>query len=670
LLFEPHELETMRGQLSMFAPDKKPVQKRKQEAIPGRSPAPGGEPRPAMSPPSPTSPLEGLNPEQRAAATSKATDIAVIAGPGTGKTKTLVARLAYLLEELKASPAQITAVTFTRQAAAEMRERLHAALGEDAIHGLTIGTFHSICLGLLNPKPLIGEAQALEILRELLDARGSDALPLPTLRKISLAKNGKSFGEADLDESLYAAYCARLAAMGVRDLDDLLLQALGQDDHGKPMFTHLLVDEFQDVSRVQHKLIRHWRTFGQSLFVIGDPDQSIYGFRGANAACFADLKREVATLETISLEQNYRSAPGILKSALAVISHNSGEARHLQANRPEGAPVRLMNAQTPFDANPWIAKEIGRMVGGVDMLSASSGGMERHARRSFSDIAVLCRTRRQLEQIEACLARDDIPCVIFGREDYLSDKKVVGALSFFGSLLHPENPALLMDCLRIVWRVPKALSQRAVHAMAYAAQEDGLEVGLLKSHLEAFGPLSPWLDAIDAYYPLLYTEKPRLLLERFAEEYGNPPAMRRLMRASVFHETMEHFWQTLLLGQESDIYRAGKAVALPMSDGMENPRKDYALDAVKLMTLHGSKGLEFPVVFLVADGMAGQDLAVEALEEERRLFFVGMTRAKEELILTSSEESLCFLREVEGTVQAESLHKRKALPQMEQQRLF
>ena len=648
-LFDPQELETLRGQISMLPPEK--ASRPQAVSYSGISSAPQPQAEVAF-----TMAAGGLNEQQRLAATTWEPRVAVVAGPGTGKTKTLVARIAHLIEDRGVSPVDITAVSFTRQAAAEMRERLEERLGKKALAGLTAGTFHSICMGLIPPKALVGEGQAMDILRELLADKGSEAAPLSALRKISLVKNGQSCLDVGLEEALYQAYCARLKALNLRDLDDLLLEALAQPAAARRMFTHLLVDEFQDINGVQRQLVRHWHTHGQSLFVIGDPDQSIYGFRGANAQCFAELAKDIPGLQTISLQENYRSAPAILQSALAVISHNPGEPRALLPNRPKGAPVRLMKAQKLFDQHVWIAKEIGRMVGGVDMLSATASGKGRHAHAAFSDIAVLCRTRRQLEQIEACLLHDDIPCQIYGREDYLHNKKVLATLGFFGSLLHPGDAAALADCLRIQWRVPQPLRQRAADAMAAAAEKTGLNAARLRAELGSYEPLQPWLEAVDAFLPRIMVEKPRLLLQDWVDRYEKNAAMERLLQASVFHGSMEGLWQTLLLGQESDIRRTGG--------------KAYAQDAIRLMTLHGSKGLEFPIVFLVCDHMGTGEAALEEIQEERRLFFVGMTRAREELILTSAEEEACFLAELPAAVQVKAIPRRNAPVQAEQLRLF
>ena len=210
-------------------------------------------------------------------------------------------------------------------------------------------------------------------------------------------------------------------------MDDLLLDALEIDPRRYKRFTHILVDEFQDCNPLQRKLVQHWGRYSRSLFVIGDPDQSIYGFRGADAGCFQWLQQERPETESISLQENYRSAPDILQAAEAVISRNPGEGRHLHANAPETAPVRLVQLPSPEEEGNWVAREIKRLTGGLDMLEAQNMGMGEEPVRAFSEIAVLCRTHHQLEQLERALLRQDIPCLISGRGASCWNKPQCGA---------------------------------------------------------------------------------------------------------------------------------------------------------------------------------------------------------------------------------------------------
>ena len=647
-LLTPAEIEQFSGQLSLFgavASVAKPVKKHmlaKPSAAPQpEAPAPAGD---------------MLNPAQQAAVEAEEPAVAVVAGPGTGKTKTLVARIAHLIERRGVKPDEITAVTFTNQAAAEMRERLEQRLGgKRAVRGMTIGTFHAICLHLLGDVRLIAQSEAMTIAGDVLRDAGAKGSARGLLQAVSRVKNGASPAEAGLDESLYQDYCARLKALGALDFDDLLTEALRLDTAGRKQFRYLLVDEFQDVGNTQYDLVRAWSA-GGSLFVIGDPDQSIYGFRGASGRCFARLREDMPGLRTIRLVENYRSAPAVLEAALPVIAHNGGEARVLHANRPDGPQVRLVQAADDFAEAVFVAKEVARIAGGVDMLEAQALGRERTV-RPFSDIAVLARTHRQLELIEKCLRHDDIPCLITGREDFLDDDGVRGVLAFFRSLTDPRDAAAVGTALRLLWDCPMDLIQKAQAACAEMAVFDPEQLRELSTDC---GYLSAWLRRAEAWLPLVRREKPYRLIEQWESAYGASEALARLRGMAVFHKDFPSLWKTLALGEEDDLRRAAG--------------KGWESGAVRLMTLHGAKGLEFPAVILagVKQGVLPLESSARPadVEEERRLFYVGMTRAREELILTTTREPSCFVDELPDSVSREKDARRKAPPAAGQLSLF
>lgn len=594
-LFTEAERAALTGQLALFGVGGR-RKKQVRAALPVR-----GAVQSAPLPPQTQQGASGANAAQQQAITAPDAAIQVIAGPGTGKTHTLVQRIQHLIG-CGAAPASITAVTFTNQAAAEMRERLSALLGPETAGLLTIGTFHAICLSLLDPKPLLGEDEARALLGELIQ----DGNVRDVQRAISRVKSGVCCEAAGVSPVLVAAYQAALSERNARDLDDLLLDALSVDAG----FLHLLVDEFQDINAVQRKLVQKWSAAGLagggSLFVIGDADQSIYGFRGASARCFDELKQAVPPLVTIRLEQNYRSTPEVIAAAMSIIGHNGGESRRLTPMRPSGDRVRLVQAPDPQREGIWIAKEIARLTGGMDMLEAKDG--ERPL-RPFSDIAVLCRTRKQLLKIEECLRHDSIPCIVSGRDDAFADDSVRRAIRLFRSLL-----------------------------------------------ADAPCPEAPCADAA-LFRPLISAEPPRLLFERYAALHGQSDALERVMAMAVFHSSMADFLRMLTLGEEADLRRA---------DGQA-----YASGAVRLMTLHGSKGLEFPVVFLagLTEGQLPLTRADHSadVEEERRLLFVGITRARDTLILTSGGRPSPFLSELPASVRTE---RASELPESRQLKLF
>lgn len=635
-LLTPAEIEQIGGQLSLFGVSAKKIekpkarQKHKAEAA-GKGSVPASADR--------------LNLQQQAAVAAKEPVVAVIAGPGTGKTNTLVSRIAYLIEERGVKPDEITAVTFTNQAAAEMRQRLEKRLGgKRAVSRMTIGTFHAICLHMLGDVRLISRGEALTIAADVLAETESRKTAGSLLQAVSRIKNGASFETAELDKALYTAYCAQLQKRGMLDFDDLLSEGLKLDTVGRKSFHYLLVDEFQDINAVQYKLVCAWHKNGKSLFVIGDPDQSIYGFRGATGDCFSRLQSEFPNIREIRLVENYRSAPEVLQAAIPLINRNPGELRLLSPNRPAGIAVRLIHASDDFAEAVFIAKEISRMTGGVDMLEAQNADSGRGV-RAFSDIAVLCRTHRRLELIESCLKHDDIPCVVSGRDDFLDADEVRGVLAFFRSMQEVRDTAALETAMRLLWNCPADLIRRASDACKKLSRFDP---ELLRETVRGFGHLELWLACAEKWFPLL-EEKPYRLIARWAEEYGKTPAMDRLYHTAVFHKSFAELWNTLILGEEADVSRAAG--------------KRWESGAVRLMTLHGAKGLEFPAVFVA--GVKAGILPLETqgrpadVEEERRLLYVGMTRAREELLLTAGEELSPFLRDLPSCIKEERLKRRE-----------
>ena len=640
-ILRPEDMARVQGQLSFFAEDAEKTA-RKQAAPAGIKKRAGKENSAAADE------GEQLNAEQRAAVCAEDRRTAVIAGPGTGKTKTLVARIAHLVEQ-GTKPGEITAVTFTRKAAAEMRERLAKSLADKrAARALHIGTFHSLCLELLEQMEgrvsLLNPEEAQEIAEEILTAQESPLSPRRLLEGVSRWKNGQ---ETQVAPELLAAYQARLEAAGQVDFDDLLKKTLELWEKEIPSrlekrFSHLLVDEFQDCNALQNQLIHAWGEKAQSVFVIGDPDQAIYGFRGADTEGFRRLKEEFPELRQIRLRKNYRSTPEILDCALPVIQAGDGVKRELEALRPSGVKVRLVQAQSDLQEGIFIAKEINRLMGGVDMLDAQAYG-ERGKPLEFSDIAVLYRTHRQAEILETCLKKEGIAFAVTGRESYLADSAVRGTLAFFRALLQPGDKNALAACWRHIWKVKKGEVEDLLAQAPEAA--DLAEICREFEGREAW--LDEWIRMAERFGPRAAREKPWKLLKEWRElrPETEGPALERLEQAAVLSPKMPEFLQTVLLGQEQDIKRQAAK---------------YAAGAVQLQTFHGAKGLEYPVVFLcgVEQGKVPLERKGRAVdrEEERRLLYVGLTRAKEELILTCAGEPSDFL----GAISRESLKMEQA----------
>ncbi len=677
-ILDPDEMEALSGQLHFL--DGAPAAKKPAAKAKGPHAAAPYRPHKAARPTEPTAdkdggPLAELNEEQRRAVSAAAPALAVVAGPGTGKTKTLVARIAYLVEQAGARPSEITAVTFTNQAAAEMRARLEQRLGKRKAGAMRIGTFHAICLRLLEEHAgavtLVDEYEALALAGEVARELESKLSARQLVLGVSLRKNGAppQEGQPVLPEGAYERYCARLRDVGVLDFDDLLLQALALSEAAPQAeqrgFAHLLVDEFQDINDLQYLLVRAWSKGGRSLFVIGDPDQSIYGFRGSNARCFTRLADELPALETVRLTRNYRSTPEIVRCALPVIARNGGDERALDPQRPAGEPVRLLTAPDEFAEAIFIAKEIGRMVGGVDMLEAQADGGRERPPRGFGDIAVLYRTHRQASALEKYLGVEGIPYVVVGRDKLLAADAVRGAIGFFRQLLQPQDAVSLRACLRALGCSDALARDFAPHAAAPEADRSAAWALLqtLPERFRASEALQTWAALCARYAPRAAQDKPRALLEGWARDVGlaGDPDFERLEGMAVYSQDLASFLQTLSLGQERDVQRSGSG--------------RYLSDAVSLMTLHGAKGLEFPVVFL--SGLRRGVLPLEApgrpaeLEEERRLFYVGLTRAREELVLLTGDEPSSFLADIPPAfVERGGVRPDRVVPVVKQMSLF
>lgn len=632
------------------------------------------EEKPAFSAPQPTEEVEqteknqevsqdilsGLNQQQLKAVTTKAHSVAVIAGPGTGKTKTLISRIAYLVERCNVKPAEITAVTFTNKAAEEMRQRLEQQFGSKrTVRSMTIGTFHSICMELLeelegNPVHLLDESEAMQMAGDLLRQQEIKYSPRKFLQELSKYKNGIAVEDLEQLEPVFQQYQAQLQQQGRLDFDDLLLRMIELSGKLTPAkkkrFHYLMVDEYQDINQVQRELIGLWSQHSKGFMAIGDPDQSIYGFRGSDAHCFEQLKETNPDTEFIRLTQNYRSTPEIIRAAQAAIAPNpSFDERILEANKESGEPVSLLYAETELSEGIYIAKEINRLVGGIDMLDTEMLGHPTDYTRTweFSDIAVLYRTHHQARILEKCFQKEGIPYIVKGRDDFLMEESVRGTIQFFRFLWDESDHAALSTSLKLIWNCPEDIIQYVVSQLE---KQNLLE---LEEDFAKIGHLQQWLQAVKAYQPLIKKQKPWKLLQDWCVflHWQDSKPLKKLEQMAVFYPDMPAFLQALLLGEEGDLARNCS---------------QYDAGAVTLMTLHGSKGLEFPIVFLAGLQQGCLPLESEAhpadLEEERRLFYVGMTRAKDKLVMTAPKEYSQFTEGFpEGVLETGQAHQKKAV---------
>nr|WP_092074628.1 UvrD-helicase domain-containing protein [Dendrosporobacter quercicolus]NSL47588.1 UvrD-helicase domain-containing protein [Dendrosporobacter quercicolus DSM 1736]SDN06078.1 TIGR00375 family protein [Dendrosporobacter quercicolus] len=634
----------------------------------------------------------GLNKEQWEAVSASAPAIAVVAGPGTGKTKTLVCRIAYLIEQCGIHPSQISAVTFTNKAAQEMRSRLEGHFGNKRTAGaMTIGTFHSICLQRLSQWrgketiTIIDEQQARSMIGEIVKSMKLEFPLRDALKAISLLKNGAppagNESNAVSTALLYDAYCSQLKRYGVMDYDDILLEVLQRleggpagvlsDRSGEKCCSYLLVDEFQDINEIQYRLIKQWGRNCESIFIIGDPDQSIYGFRGSDFRYFAKFTEEFPGSRQVRLTQNYRSTPEIIAAAQAVIAKKAAgdETRLLNPTRESGVKVRLIASNDEFAEAIFVAKEINRMVGGIDMLDAQIRAHKARPAgqsRGFADIAILYRTNRQAEVLEQCLLKEGIPYSVAGRDDFLSDKPVREAMAFFKFLLNPGDILSLLECFKAKSIAAAELSLKIIERYAAGRKSiTALEKLLteLPSPINQPGVFPAFIEMLGRYKPVIRKERPAGIIDSWISDnnLSGIKSMELLLHTAVTHQDMSSFIQNFVLGRESDIVRSSGKV--------------YSTDAVSLMTVHAAKGLEFPVTFIcgVNDGLMPLKNSVLNFDfaEERRLFYVGVTRARDELVLMTSRTPSPFIVELPGgLLMVENAGKQRPAPRYKQDSLF
>ena len=608
----------------------------------------------------------GLDIEQGAAVRAEDGPVVVVAGPGTGKTRVLTHRIAHLVRNRGVPPDAIVAVTFTNRAAGEMRRRLADLFGGVERGGdVAVGTFHGLALGLLEryaPGPRLSVLDGFESRQVLSDALSREKCSIPIKEAgaaISLAKaEARHPAELDGEEirAVYRAYQARLDALGARDYDDILIDLVtlleaNADIRGalRRRCAHLLVDEFQDVNEVQYRLVRLMAGDGWGLFVIGDPDQAIYGFRGARPECFDALLADFPAARRFALKRTYRSTRRIVDAARALVSGDGGSDALLPA-RGGGPRPRLLTVSGETAEGIAVVREIGRMVGGADMLQsddvASRNGGGDRGHRSFADFAVLFRTWKQADPLERCFLEEGLPYRIVGQKDFLEAGPVGEALTFFRYVFSPGET---FRFLRVAGLAPFDPGPDVLSEL-HRRLGRGDRVETLRTVSDRVERLFRFV----ARYRLLAKEAgPAALLRRWQEDVDGEETAdyERFVRLAEGAGSLPGLLETLVTGREADLERSGGT-----------PRQE----AVSLMTLHAAKGLEFPVVFIcgVEEGLIPHGADPVDLDEERRLFYVGLTRAKDELVLTRAStrrrygkrvapKLSRFVREISGDLRME-----------------
>lgn len=611
--------------------------------------------------------LAGLNEPQQQAVQHGDGPILVLAGAGSGKTRVLTHRVAQLIGELGVRADRIFAVTFTNKAAEEMRSRLKGLLAE-AADGLWISTFHSAGLRILrhnahhlgysNQFVVYDEQDTKGVLKQVIQELNinDDRYPLDGFsRAIDRWKNNyvltaeagrNAFSvESDLQAQVYARYQQLLLAANAMDFGDLLVNAVrvlrefpDVLEYYRRTLHYILVDEFQDTNKVQYMFIRLLAEPRRNLFVVGDDDQSIYGFRGATVSNILEFEKDFPNTQVVKLEQNYRSTSTILDAAHAVIEKNkSRKAKKLWTAGDSGEKIRTFIGYDENMEAEFIASEIKKLV--------SSG-------HKHSEIAVLYRTNAQTRALEESLVRAKVPYKIYGGLKFFDRKEVKDILGYLRLLVNPSDNQAFQ---RVVNTPPRGIGAQAILAIAEESRRSSVPflhaavaVAEENKSVKKFMELVVELKTAAAQMPL--GQLISFIVER--TEYGprlaamkDPTAQSRienLQELSALGRTMEREG----VEREADIKDFLDRISLTSSadmpaaeSGAQTPAEKP--DTVSLMTLHLAKGLEFPVVFLcgLEEGLLPHYRSLDdpiGLEEERRLCYVGITRAMRILYLTRS----------------------------------
>ena len=606
--------------------------------------------------------LDGLNPAQEEAVVHEGGPLLVLAGAGSGKTRVLTRRIAWLIEERGVSPFEILAITFTNKAADEMKGRVADLVGPVA-RKMWVSTFHSACVRILRRDgealgypsgfTIYDQADAVRLTGYVLRDMNLDTKKLPPRSvhaQISAAKNdyvlvdayadrARGFTEQKLAE-VYAEYQARLLKAGAMDFDDLLLQTAelfrrhpAVLDHYRQRFQHVLVDEYQDTNKVQNDLVIQLASEHRNVLVVGDDAQSIYRFRGADISNILDFEKAFPDATVIPLVQNYRSTATVLEAANAVIAHNLGrKEKDLWTEQGPGEKIVRFHAEDEHDEAQWVSQSIARF--------------HDSAEHRWGDIAVFYRTNAQARVIEEYLARGGIPYRVIGGTRFFDRREVKDALAYLKAVVNPSDEVSVKRVVNVpkrgvgdtsIARVDQWITGRALTFL------DGLR------HADEAGVSGRAINGIARFVELVDDTVPRLddgpgpVLEHLLESSGYLDELRN-ERTIESEGRLENLAELIGNAQEyDDVADFLESVSLVADTDDLDPDQSE----VTLMTLHSAKGLEYPIVFLVGmeDGIFPHMRTLtepDELEEERRLCYVGITRAMERLHLTHAWSRTLF----------------------------
>ena len=635
--------------------------------------------------------LVDLNPAQREAVLHTEGPVLVVAGAGSGKTRVLTHRVGHLIRACGVKPNEILAITFTNKAAGEMRERLERMLGPLA-RAIWILTFHAACgrilrrevqrLGYRSNFSIYDQADQVRVVKACLEELGRDPkrfTPRGIHAQISSAKNQlvgpdeylarvASFYDQTVAE-VYGLYQRKLFASNAVDFDDLLMLTVDVLERfpearkrWQQAFRYVLVDEYQDTNHAQYRLLRLLAAGHGNVFAVGDPDQSIYAFRGADIRNILEFERDFAGTRMIALEQNYRSTNAILEAANAVIENNrERKPKRLFSELGRGEPVQVVEVEDEHAEARFVAAEIARLV--ADGWSAS-------------ELAVFYRTNAQSRVLEDVLVRQDVPYQVIGGPRFYERAEIKDAVAYLTAL---DNPADAVALMRIANRPRRGIGDTSIQRLVTAADARGISLWEAMADPEAAGLGTAPARAVRGFRTLMESlgsaaqELPvDELIERVLERSGTIEAYEA-ERTIEARGRIENLLELVGVARE---YRAsreepslsGFLQEISLVSDQDELRDERGL--VTLMTIHNAKGLEFRGVFVIGmeEGIFPHSRSIEEneIEEERRLAYVGLTRAMERLTLTHAmARSLYgrrdynlpsrFLDELPGDVQRERL---------------
>lgn len=605
--------------------------------------------------------LDMLNPEQKEAVQTTEGPILVLSGAGTGKTKVLTTRLAYILSQRKANPWECLVVTFTNRAAREMKERVESMIGEVA-NSVWLGTFHSVCVkilrqnaelaGLSSNFTILGEDDQKRVVKQILEAQGIDSQKYPPqsiLDKIgrwkdkglTVDKIGADFKE-NIITNIYKLYQARLLELNCVDFGDIILYALNILMSHKDVlekfqnrFKYIMVDEYQDTNVTQYLLIRLLCQKHRNLCCVGDDDQSIYSWRGAEIENILRFNKDFTDAKTIRLERNYRSTANILAAASSLISHNEGRlgktlkvAENSPANRVDNAKIKVVSTYNGEEEAQFVVDEI-------DSLGRQG--------YQYSQMAILVRTAAQTREFEEKFISEAIPYQVIGGLKFYERAEIRDALAYFRVVLQPHDDLALE---RIINKPARGIGAKSIEKFQEEARRSRLSMYMAVEKLLAEGnlsgkaknSLSDLMTKFAEWRKTMNAVTPDELASQILEDSGYIE-MLKMDKSVEAPGRLENLKELINVMSDTDKYPTladfMEHVSLVMDkDDMKNDNK------VMLITLHSAKGLEFDVVFLPGweEGLFPHQRAMdegggEALEEERRLAYVAITRARQKLYI-------------------------------------